>query len=95
VYAILTVFASLTLTLAANTIITIHYVQESDRQLCGVLNISQQPRPKPPVNPDGPLKTEYGKQLLEYNKQVAAFQAEGVREIQRLSKKYDCPEGKS
>lgn len=70
-------------------------IEKSQQLQCGVLQVSLMPRPKPPANPNEQPETPYGKALQRYTQQQEAISAQGRVELQRLTKKYHCPERKS
>jgi hypothetical protein len=77
------------------------YVTEQNQKLCNVLEISTQPRPKPPAYPvytNAQPETEYGKLLKDYNlkldkyqKEVEVFNQIALSETRKLAKDYHCP----
>lgn len=65
-----------------------HAIDKNNDAVCGVVLASMQAPPAPPVDADP--KTEYGRQLLDYNKKLEVYNKNVTADVQKLIKQYNC-----
>jgi len=77
-----------------NAVFTVQAVQQSEQQLCDVIQVGMIPRPTPPADPDRGPSTGYGKDLQRYTQEQAAIDAAGRSAMRRLASNVECPSGR-
>lgn len=99
--AMVTIFVSLVLTIAVGAAYTTdqihrtnaradHAIQTSDQRWCDLFEDITKPRPAPPVDPTAIPQSEFGKQLLAYNKALAQANRKFLDELLALARSSRC-----
>lgn len=104
VAAMMTILVSFITFGVTTSLYVTHKIDQSERQICEIISLSTQPRPRPPVYPIDPsiqpetdfgrLIQEYAKQDEAYKKELESFNLTAGTALRNYSKSIGCPEVK-